>query len=142
MPVIMRNMAVISRCASQYRSQRLAPLGLKGNHAHYILLVCREPGLTQDQIAQRLYIDKSNVARQMAVLEEQGFIRRESCPGDKRVLQIYPTSRAKESLPQIRQTMQDWEQLVTQDLSDAEREQLADVLIKIRARATAWAEED
>ena len=142
MPVIMRNLMVIARCANQYRSQMLAPLGLKGNHASYLLQICREPGLTQGQLAKNLHFAKSNVARQLSALEELGYIRRESCPGDKRILRVYPTDKATDALPQIRQVLRDWERLATQDLDPEAREQLINALASIRTRAVQWTEEE
>ncbi len=141
MPTMMRHLTVIARCATQYRTEKLAPLGLKGNHGSYLLQICKDPGLTQDRLARRLYIDKSNVARQLAVLEEQGYVRREACPHDKRILRVYPTDKATEALPQIRQVLREWETLVTQDLGEEAREELTQILALVRNRAAQWVEE-
>ena len=62
-----------------------------------------EQGMTQEQLARRIYQNKSSVARQLAVLEEAGFVRRVCCDSDRRVTELYPTERAKAALPEIRQ---------------------------------------
>lgn len=141
MPQIMRHLAAISRCANQYRTQELKALGLKGNQPIYILQICRNPGMSQDQLAQNLSIDKSAVARQLVNLEELGYVRRES-GSDKRVLLVHPTQKAQEALPEIRRVLRAWEDLISQDLTPENREALLAALEKMHHRARAWGKEE
>lgn len=141
MPALMHNITAISRCAAAYRQEKLAPLGLKAVHASYLATLCRNPGITQEQLAKLVFVNKSNTARQVAVLEEAGFVRRSPSPEDKRAMLVYPTEKAFEVLPQIRQTFRDWESLVAQELTEEERQLLTAMLAKMRARAAAWMEE-
>lgn len=76
MPSINRYIMTIARCSNQFRSERLRDTGLCGQHCAYILRVCREPGTTQDAIAREIYVNKSNVTRQLAALEQNGFVER------------------------------------------------------------------
>ena len=70
MPSISRYIMTIARCSNQFRSERLQGTGLCGRHCAYILRVCRAPGTTQDAIAKEIYVNKSNVTRQLAALEQ------------------------------------------------------------------------
>ena len=141
MSQILRDITEISRCSSQYRSDRLAPMGLKACHASYLTEICACPGISQDKLARRIYINKSNVARQVAVLEEEGFITRTPSAADKRVLELYPTEKAMALLPQIRQILLCWEDCISGDLTEAEKEQLTTLLAKMKTRAAAYMEE-
>ena len=140
MSEIIRNITEITRCGVQYRTEALAPLDLKACHASYLLEICSEPGISQDRLAGRICINKSNVARQASILEEGGFITRTPCQNDKRVMRLYPTEKALSLLPQIRQIMDAWENCLTKDLSDDEIEILAGVLERMKRRAAAWME--
>lgn len=142
MPRIMRSMAAISRCANQYRTKELSALGLKGNQSIYLLQICRHPGLTQDQLARNLTMDKSAVARQLTCLEELGYVRRETTANDKRVLLVYPTQKAQDALPEIHRVLRAWEDLITADLSQESREALIGALETMHSRALRWAKED
>ncbi|MFQ7004467.1 MAG: MarR family transcriptional regulator [Ruthenibacterium lactatiformans] len=71
---LMRNINTISRCAALYRDAHLADCGLSGWQAPYIPEICAAPGITQDQLALRLHVNRSNVTRQSAMLEENGFV--------------------------------------------------------------------
>ena len=141
MPAIMHNISAIYRCSATYRQDSLSPLGLKSFHATYIISICKNPGITQDQLTKRIFVDKSNVARQLSFLEDNGFVERKSSPCDKRVMQVFPTEKALDALPLVRQSFRDWEDKVTVDLSDEERQQLISLLEKMKDRAAQWLEE-
>ena len=82
---ILRDITEITRCGVQYRTDKFAPMGLKACHGSYLLEICARPGISQEQLATSICINKSNVARQAAALEEAGFIQRCPCGQDKRV---------------------------------------------------------
>ena len=140
MSQIIRDITEIARCGTQYRTEALAPMGLKACHASYLIEICAQPGISQDKLAARICINKSNVARQAATLEEGGFITRVPCQNDKRVMRLYPTEKTLSLLPQISQIMDTWENCLTKDLSDDEIEILAGVLERMKRRAAAWME--
>lgn len=140
MPELMHHITDIARCAAQYRQEELAPLGLKACHASYLSAICQTPGITQDQLARRIFINKSNIARQLAVLEEDGFVERIPSPGDKRAIQVFPTEKAREALPEIVRIFRCWESFVAQDLSEEERRVLVSMLEKMKNRSADWME--
>ena len=138
MPDLMHHVAEIARCAALFRQEELTPLGLKSCHASYLDTICSYPGITQDQLARRIFINKSNVARQLVILEEDGFVERRPSPGDKRAIQVFPTEKAKEVLPEIVRIFRVWESFVAQDLSEEERKVLVAMLEKMKARSADW----
>ncbi len=135
MSQIIRDMLEISRCGVQYRSDYLAPLGLKSIHASYLTEICANPGISQDKLARLIFINKSNVARQVAVLEEDGYVRRVPSSADKRVMELYPTEKTLEILPRITEILACWEDCITHDLTEEEKELLTGLLGKMSARA-------
>ncbi len=137
---IAKDMLEISRCSQQFRTEALAPMGLKSCHASYLVEICDCPGISQDKLAQRICINKSNIARQAAILEEQGFITRTPSPADKRVMMLHPTKKAEELMPQIRQYLNEWEDMITESLTPGETVLLQELLDKLRCRAAAWME--
>jgi DNA-binding MarR family transcriptional regulator len=140
MPDLMHHVTDIARCAALYRQEELASLGLKSCHASYLAAICERPGITQDQLARRIFINKSNVARQLVILEEDGFVERKPSPEDKRAIQVFPTEKAKEAMPEIVRIFRCWESFVAQDLSEEERKILVSMLEKMKARSADWME--
>ena len=140
MPALMYNITHIARSAAQYRTEELAPFGLKACHASYLATICRNPGITQDQLARRIFFNKSNVARQLVVLEDSGFVERKPSPDDKRATLVYPTQKALDLLPELNRIFLDWENFVAQDLTEEERALAVKMLAKIHARSAEWME--
>ena len=140
MPDLMHHITDIARSAAQYRQEELAPLGLKACHASYLAAICERPGITQDQLARRIFINKSNVARQLVVLEEDGFVERRPSPEDKRAIQVYLTEKGMGVMPEITRIFRAWESFVAQDLSEDERKNLVSMLEKMKARSADWME--
>lgn len=141
MPSISRYINVISRCGNMYRNERLKDTDLGTAHHTYLFTICRNPGISQERLARMIYINKSNVTRNLAVLEKNGYIERRPSEQDKRVMLVYPTQKAEDTLPKLRQIMRDWNDLVAADLTEDELEQLRDILSRIAARATGYADE-
>ena len=141
MTQIIRDMLEISRCGVQYRSDNLVRFGLKSIHASYLTEICANPGISQDRLARIICINKSNVARQVAVLEEEGFVKRLPSEADKRVMELYPTEKTLELLPQISDILMCWENCLTQDLTEDEKECLSNLMRKMSRRATRYMED-
>ena len=140
MSQIIRDITEIARCTTQYRSEALAPMGLKACHASYLTEICANPGISQDQLASRICINKSNVARQAAILEEDGFITRTPSATDKRIMQLFPTQKTLELLPQINQILISLECCLTSDMTEEEKNLLENLLSRTLAKAASWME--
>lgn len=131
----------ISRYGRVYRDKALAPLGLCSRQGMYIREICASPGISQEQLTRIIRINKSNVARQVAAMEEEGYIERQCCGKDKRVMRLYPTQKAVDLLPQIMEVMECWEASLLEGLSQEEREQLSGTLSRVLANARHFTEE-
>ncbi len=141
MYTITARMNDLIRCMNRYRAERLAPLDLKSCHAGYLLEICACPGITQEQLSRRIYANKSNVARQLAALEEAGYVLRQPGEADRRVMRVYPTEKALAALPRIQAVMDGWEAAVAAGLSEEERRRLTALLEEMTRRAAALVEE-
>ena len=101
MPTFMKAIGEIWRCANLYRMKAYEPLNINSFQDTYLLQICKNPGITQDQLSKHIYVHKSNVARQVASLEEKGLVYRLNHQDDKRILQVYPTKKALDLMPLI-----------------------------------------
>ena len=138
MTQIIRDITEITRAGAEYKATNLAPYGLKGCHASYLAEICACPGISQDKLAQKICINKSNVARQAAILEEDGFILRKPSQADKRVMELYPTEKTLQLMPEITEVLDKWEDFLLADLSDEEVEHVHFVLQRMRDKASGW----
>ena len=138
---ISRDITEIARCCAQYKVDMLSPMGLKGCHASYLSEICACPGISQDKLAQKICINKSNVARQAAILEEDGFIIRKPSESDKRCTELYPTEKTLELMPRITGILECWDQCLTQELTDEEITMVTAILERMKEKASRWMEE-
>jgi DNA-binding MarR family transcriptional regulator len=138
---ISRDITEIARCCAQYKVDMLSPMGLKGCHASYLSEICACPGISQDKLAQKICINKSNVARQAAILEEDGFIIRKPSESDKRCMELYPTEKALELMPRITGILECWDQCITQELTEEEITMVTAILERMKEKASRWMEE-
>ncbi|MCD7729045.1 MAG: MarR family transcriptional regulator [Clostridia bacterium] len=120
----MKNINLVSRSAEAFREERLAPYGIKGCQSHYFLEICRTPGISQEELSRSLLINKSNVARQISLLEKGGFVKREAKDGDRRTFLLYPTQKMLDALPEVKRVHGEWRRLVTEGFTEDESRQL------------------
>lgn len=98
---ITKYVSVAYRRTQVFYSEKLKELGIGNGQFMYIVCICESTGLTQDEISQRLLIDKSAVAKALAQLEESDFIFKETDPSDRRAYNIFPTRKAIDIYPRI-----------------------------------------
>jgi len=139
--MISKDLSEIVRQGRRYRTDALAPYGLTYYHGVFLPAIAENPGLSQDQLAQILCLNKSNVARRVASLEEEGLVERTPNTRDKRITQLTLTDKAMQLLPMIRTALREWDDYLTQGITEEERALLERLLAGIKERAVSWKEE-
>lgn len=82
---------------------RLAELGVRTAEHEVLANLLREPGISQQGLAERCFTAKSHISALLRSLEERGLVRRDADPGDARARRLFVT-RAGEAL--ARRTLQ------------------------------------
>lgn len=134
MATLTRKINIISRCYSSYRAKQSA-CNLPGIYHSYVLAVCRNPGWSQDMLARHLCLNKSNVTRHLAYLEDNGYIERRTGEKDKREMLVYPTEKMMNILPEITAITKDWNEKMTAGISEEEYAQFMKTLEKMTANS-------
>lgn len=134
----MRQISITYRCAMRFRENELADTGLSGCQTPYLTTLYRYPGISQEEMARSLNVNKSSVTRQLAILEENGYVRREPSTTDKRILLVYPTEKALLLKDRLYQCYSDWNNYLTQDFSDEEKALLSHLMVRIASRAEEY----
>ena len=129
------------RCYAQFRAGRLEQYGVVGYQYLYITTLCRNPGMSQDELAEKLIFNKSSVARQVAALEEKGFVTRRRNEKDKREMLVYPTEKAQEVFPAIQKVIKEFREHLTSEMAPEDRKAFEDQLAVIQEKAKAALEE-
>jgi DNA-binding MarR family transcriptional regulator len=132
----------LSRSMGAYRTSRLDEKDLLPHHHSLVLAVCREEGRSQERLAEKLCLNKSTIARSLALLEEKGYVRRIPSQEDRRVLLVYPTEKMCALYPKIRQVTDEWNAKVTEGISEEELAVCASVLKRMQEKAVCLLREE
>lgn len=135
---VSRYINFLERCSLQYRSKEFKDLGFSGNHHMFIFYISRNPGCNQDSLVKKLHINKSNIARSVKDLIDDGFIYREIDEVDKRAYKLYPSEKALEILPEIRKRILRFNIEVTKGLTESELQLLDKMLNTVAINASSF----
>ena len=124
-----------SRCFTLYRNNKLEEEGINGYQHLYIIKICRNPGIMQDALTREMYVNKSSVTRQLSLLEQNGFIRREPCEEDRRQLRVFPTEKGFEIFPKVVEVRRSWNERLLSGFSEEEKETLSAMMERVMERA-------
>ncbi len=120
MPTFGYYLNALGRCGGTFRAEQMAGTGVGPHDSSYLFYICRHPGESQDAIARALCVNKSHVTRHVAHLEKEGFLTRTPDPNDRRAMLVYPTARAEEMLPRLREVSAQWRAILAADFTEAE----------------------
>ncbi|MBN1968319.1 MAG: winged helix-turn-helix transcriptional regulator [Candidatus Delongbacteria bacterium] len=118
----------------KFRSElknRLKDYGLGLGHVAFLQMVLDKEGINQEEIKDKLSMDKGSVARSVSKLVQLGFIKKELNLNDKRAFRLYPTLRLKNKFPEIVKIIDDYFESTTSMLGKEDMKGLREVLEKI-----------
>ena len=118
----------LSRAAHVYFKQRFGELGL--GHAQGITLhhICRQNGIDQLELLDKVRLDKSSLTSQLNKLEANAYITREPDPADRRAKRIVITDKTRSIEKKLHDIFTSWSEVLTQGLDETERDTLIRLL--------------
>jgi len=117
---------------TNYVKKKLAPFNLAPEQNLIMMLLWEKDGLNQNEIAEKLNKDKTNIARMVFNLEQKRYIRR-TCGEDRRSLRVYLTDEGKELENHVIPVAEDFNETVCKGISNEELKQLRTILTKMCA---------
>ncbi len=110
---------------------KLENFNLTGAQFCVLTKLFEEEGLTQTQLAHRLYIESPTLVRTLDRLEEAGLIERRRVPSDRRAFHIFLTPKGRELQEVLLQKGSEVHNIAVKGLSEAEIAQLKDLLFQL-----------
>lgn len=77
-------------------ARALQPLDIKPPHFDILINLFRTPGISQQDLADKLLVGRSNLSMLLPQLEKRGLLIRSSDPQDRRVLRLELTAEGTE----------------------------------------------
>ncbi len=110
---------------------KLENFNLTGAQFCVMTKLFEEEGLTQTQLAHRLYIESPTLVRTLDRLEEAGLIERRRVPSDRRAFHIFLTEKGHELKDVLMQKGHEVHEIAVKGLSEQETEMLKDLLFQL-----------
>ena len=110
---------------------RLGGAGLTTQRFSALVLIARNPGLKQTELAAIMGIARSGVLAIVEALDAQGLIQRRPVPGDARAQALHLSALGEERLPAILTAVTDHDREIAASLSPDEIAVLKALLARI-----------
>ena len=115
-----KEFSIIHRYSRVYMSKMLMEYNIPGRAVPYFMEICAYPGISQEQIAKNLRIDKGAVARTVKAMVDAGVVERRQNPEDKRGYQLYPTDKMKKINMKNEEAREKLNKVLTEGMSEGE----------------------
>ena len=128
---ILKMISLIYRKMQIYLGNQTAELGISSGTIPFIMITCENGGINQNRFCEILDMSKGTVAKNLAKLEELGFVTRTGNPDDARCTIVYPTEKAMDVYPSLLDAGEAWIEQMTKDMTEIERMVFMESLRKV-----------
>ncbi|WP_432409297.1 MarR family winged helix-turn-helix transcriptional regulator [Wukongibacter sp. M2B1] len=103
----------------------------KGQWSFLTQLLFNEDGLTQEELSEKLHIDKANTARAVKKLENEGYVYWEVDPKDARKKRIYVTNKSLEFEEEFHQVFKGLNKILSKGFTEEEKDAARNLLFRM-----------
>lgn len=111
---------------------RVRQLGMTSRQARLLMILDVTEGENQGYYAERLEVEPISLTRMVDRMEDGGLIERRRDPADRRAWRLFLTTRSREVLDEVRDSLAGLEDEMLNGLDTAQRTALAQMLETIR----------
>lgn len=129
--------ADISRLMRTEFDRQVGALGVTRAQWMVLARLARRPGCSQTELAEMMEMERATAGRLVDRLEDNGLVRREADPADRRIRRVFPTARAIDQQTQMRAVADSIVDNALNDFTPSEREVLIDLLAALRTRLSS-----
>lgn len=126
--------SVLMRQLNLFFGHELSDVEITASELMYLSQLYNRDGLTQEEMAAVITVDKAATTRTIQGMEKKGLVRREAHEENYRAKRVYLTDKAKNAEPRIRELQKKWVDFITQDMTQKEAEVFAAQLKKMSQR--------
>lgn len=98
---ILRNIGIISRALDSISNIEFKELNLNKGQFVYLVRICENPGIIQEQLVEMLKIDRATASRAIKNLEKHDFIIKKNEENNRKNKLLFPTEKGLEIYPFI-----------------------------------------
>lgn len=128
---IIRAFGVLNRAFLGYITKSLMDKDISYSDSIFLVNIGAKEGITQDEIAKSLAIDKAAIARSVKIMHKKGYVRVVQSATDKRAKELYLTNTGKKLYQYLQMLNSQWINSVFDGISTDQVETFGQILDKI-----------
>lgn len=132
MKEILREIGMIARALDSISNLEFKELSLSKGQYVYIVRICENPGIIQEQLIELIKVDRSTATRVLQKLEAGGFIEKRPDALNKKIKKIFPTAKGKSIYPSIIREHKHSNDVALTGFSESEKDEVFEYLHRIR----------
>jgi DNA-binding MarR family transcriptional regulator len=117
--------------------RELAMIGLRNAEYEILANVLREPGISQQVLAQRCFTAKSHISALLTSMQERGWLRRENHPQDARAKSLYLEPAGQAIAERGKRIQTEVVKVMTQAISPLQMQQVHEAMLSVNAALQA-----
>jgi DNA-binding MarR family transcriptional regulator len=118
-------------------ARELAALGLRTAEHEILANLLREPGLSQQTLAERCFTAKSHISGLLTAMQERGWLRRENHPSDARAKCLYLEPAGVARAEQGMQVQREVVRIMAEAINPEQLVQVQEAMLAVSARLEA-----
>jgi len=122
---------MISRYLNFYINRGVASLGLNKIQVEILGILYLHPGISQNDLREKMLLDKITVTKNLKNLLEKGYVEKSRGEDDRRYKKLYLTDRAKEIGGEVREVLNGANEILMEGLSEEEKKISRETLKKM-----------
>jgi DNA-binding MarR family transcriptional regulator len=126
-----RIIASIYRTGQSILNDRMKDFNISSGQISSLYAITMEEGLTQLELAELTFLGKSAITKEINILVDKGYVRRESDPSDLRVWRLYLTDQGRRISKSFQEAFREVISMHVKNLTEEEADQTTQILKKI-----------
>jgi DNA-binding MarR family transcriptional regulator len=115
----------------------LTTIGLRNAEYEILANVLREPGMSQQTLAERCFTAKSHISALLTSMQERGWLRRENHPLDARAKSLYLEPEGQAIFERGKQIQSEVVKVMAQAITPEQMQQIHEAMLSVNAALEA-----
>lgn len=129
--IYMHNFSIIHRYSVMHHLKDMRDCPVSGHQMGYIIFIKKNPGVSQEDIAEFFKLNKGTVAKGVKRLLKDGYIIRTQNESDRRAYCLYLTEKGEVLFSESEKSLQRLNAIFTNGMSQEEQQTLQRLIIKV-----------
>lgn len=129
---ILRDMGIIARALDSISNIEFKDINLSKGQFVYLVRICENPGIIQEQLVEMLKIDRATASRAIKNMEYNGIITKRTDKENKKNKLLYATEKGQELYSFIIRENEHSNSVALEGLTETEITTLVELLNKVK----------